>query len=895
MTPETIAHYRISSKLGEGAMGEVYRATDSKLGREVAIKLIPEDFAKDSARMSRFTREAQVLASLNHPNIAAIYGVEDRALIMELVEGPTLAERIKQGPIPMDEALEFTRQIADGLAAAHDKGIVHRDLKPANIKITPGGTIKLLDFGLAKSDGPWASPTAVDDAPTLTVASTGAGMILGTAAYMAPEQARGRNVDRRADIWAFGVILYEMLTGTQTFAGDTIADVLASVVRQDPDLTRVPAKVRPLLRRCLEKDPKRRLRDAGDAMLLLEPASEEAIASAPARRGLLWSVAGIAAVLLLALAWLAFVHFRETSPLVEVVRFQMGLPENTNFTMSGVTTISPDGRKVAFSAYGADGEPRVWVRAFEATTAVALENTNTNQLPFQFFWSPDSRFIAFEGGGRLKKVAVDGGAAQIIAAPPKPAFFQWVLGGSWNRDNVIIIGTDQGIMRVSADGGTPTPVTSLAKGEAPHSAPSFLPDGRHFLYVRGAAPDNRYVAVGDLDAKPDTQSTTPVVKTGAGAVVVRGAAGGFTLLFQNDNTVLAQDFDTKRFVVTGEPVAVAEQVAQASLGPVGVALGVPSFSASNTGTLAYRTVGGNTRQLTWFNRDGQMIGTPGEHAVYGIVKVSPDATKAAVVLNVDLRVRPPNNDVWIVDLITGGSTRLTYDPATDTQPVWSPDGKWVAWVSNRNNEPGLFRKAADGSGAEERLSTFKTMAQPTDWSHNGYLIYSEMGDIWALPVEPDATGKRTPVAVVNSPANELGAYVSPDNRWIAYISNETGQQELFVQPFKLGSGAAAGKWPVSSRGTMGMARWRDNSKELMFINGDGSIVAVDVAPGQSFQISAPHKLFQLPLELLSLSNVRGTLGDATRDNQRLLLIMPLQDSAQREVAVVMNWPQTLRK
>ena len=291
MRPDSIAHYKISSKLGEGAMGEVYRATDSKLGREVAIKLLPEDFARDAARMARFTREAQVLASLNHPNIAAIYGVEDRALIMELVEGQTLAERIKQGPIPLEEALEIARQIADGLEAAHDKGIVHRDLKPANIKITPGGTVKLLDFGLAKADGPWATSASVDDAPTLTVATTGAGMILGTAAYMAPEQARGRNVDKRADIWAFGVILYEMLTGEQMFEGDTVTDVLASVVRQDPDLKRVPAKVRPLLERCLAKDPKRRLRDAGDAMLLLEGGTP-APAAATSSRTLVWALCG---------------------------------------------------------------------------------------------------------------------------------------------------------------------------------------------------------------------------------------------------------------------------------------------------------------------------------------------------------------------------------------------------------------------------------------------------------------------------------------------------------------------------------------------------------------------------------------------------------------------------
>src|SRR5689334_24078742 len=312
MVPESIAHYRISSKLGEGAMGEVYRATDSKLGREVAIKLIPEDFAKDSSRMSRFTREAQVLASLNHPNIAAIYGVEDRALIMELVEGPTLAERIKQGPIPLDEALEFARQIAEGLSAAHDKGIVHRDLKPANIKITPAGTIKLLDFGLAKTDGPWSNPTPVDDAPTLTVASTGQGMILGTAAYMAPEQARGRNVDRRADIWAFGVIVYEMLTGAHMFGGETVTDVLASVVRQDPDLKRVPARVRPMLERCLEKDPKKRLRDVGDAMLLLDAAPSTSTA-APASKTPTWALAGLAAALALGLGALSYVHFRETA------------------------------------------------------------------------------------------------------------------------------------------------------------------------------------------------------------------------------------------------------------------------------------------------------------------------------------------------------------------------------------------------------------------------------------------------------------------------------------------------------------------------------------------------------------------------------------------------------
>jgi eukaryotic-like serine/threonine-protein kinase len=888
--PTTIAHYRISAKLGEGAMGEVYRATDTKLGREVAIKLIPEDFANDAQRMPRFTREAQILASLNHPNIAAIYGVEDRALIMELVEGPTLAERIREvGTIPLGEALEFARQIADGLEAAHEKGVVHRDLKPANIKITPTGTIKLLDFGLAKADGPWTVAASSEELPsTISIARTGAGMILGTPAYMAPEQARGRNVDKRADIWAFGVILYEMLTGQKVFEGETLTDVLAAVTREDPDLARVPAQVRPMLQKCLEKDPKKRLRDIGDAMLLLTRTPMTTVAASSAVPSMV--LAGIAAVLALALGGLSYLHFRERLPTTDVVRFQLGLPDNVRFTQLGVSTISPDGRKVAFAAYGADGNPRVWVHSLDSSTPIPLAEAGINQLTFPFFWSPDSRFIAFEQGGRLMTIAAEGGAPQVIADAKKPVGGQWVLGGSWNRDNVIIIGTSDGVMRVSADGGALTPVTARGKDEFAHTLPAFLPDGRHFLYLRGGGVGSRFVAVGDLNSAPEAQSTVPVLKTDLQALAVPTAPdGSLKLLFQRDATVMAQDFDSQTLTIRGEPTPVVDQV----MNVTGAGLGY--FTASNTGTLVYRSLAGDQRQLTWFNRAGQVLGTPGERAPYGIVKVSPDGTRAAVVLNVDLRAQPPNTDIWIVDLIKGGSIRLTFDPASDTQPVWSPDGKWIAWQSNRNKQLGLFRKAADGSGDEERLSTSEALTNLTDWSHNGYLIFALMGDLWALPAEPDATGKRTPVAVVKSPANEFGAYVSPDNRWIAYITNETGQQELFVQAFALGGGTTAGTWQVSTRGTMGVARWRGDGKELMFVNGDGAIVAVDVAPGPTFQAGAPRRLFQLPLELLALSPNRGTLVDVTRDGQRLLLIMPVQESAQRELGVILNWQESLRK
>jgi serine/threonine-protein kinase len=534
-TPESIAHYRISSKLGEGAMGEVYRATDSKLGREVAIKLIPEDFARDASRMARFTREAQVLASLNHPNIAAIYGVEDRALIMELVEGPTLSERIKQGPVPLEEALEIARQIADALEAAHEKGVVHRDLKPANIKITPAGVVKLLDFGLAKADGPWTTNVSVEDAPTLTVASTGAGMILGTAAYMAPEQARGRNVDKRADMWAFGVILYEMLTGQQTFAGETVTDVLASVVRQDPDLTRVPAKVRPLLERCLAKDPKKRLRDAGDAMLLLDVPTGTT-AAAPATRALMWALGGAAAVLAGALAWVSFTHFRESTPTAETTRFLIPYPAETSPIGSGVFAISPDGRQVAFGAFGSDGVARVWLRPIDQVRARALPGAEINRNSLALFWSPDS-----------------------------------------------------------------------------------------------------------------------------------------------------------------------------------------------------------------------------------------------------------------------------------------------SSQSNRGGFAGLYSKLADGSGSDELLYKFDAGRAPglTDWTHDGrFLVYSYDSDIWALPVSGNIEDRK-PVPVVQANRNQLGAYVSPDQRWVAYLSNESGRQELYVQPFAPGtSGAqrspAAGKWMLSN-GTLGMARWRADGRELLFL------------------------------------------------------------------------------
>jgi Tol biopolymer transport system component len=657
-----------------------------------------------------------------------------------------------------------------------------------------------------------------------------------------------------------------------------MTDVMAAVVREEPDLTRVPAVVRPVLRRCLEKDPKRRLRDAGDAMLLLDIAPT-AVASKTSRTPLL-ALGAVAALLAIALAAVSYTHFREAPPTAELVRFPLPLPESVNFTQWGASAVSPDGRKIVFAAYGYDGEPRLWLRTLDSPTAKPLEDAHINQQTVALFWSPDSRFVAYGNSKNLMKIDVNGGPAQTLAeiAP--------AIGGSWGPDGTILVGSTTGIMKTTANGGTLTPVTKSANPQEAHAHPVILPDGRHFLFMRGAPPGMRSMFVGDLQAAPDAQSTTPVLKTDYGvALAQRKPNDPLMVLFLRDETLLAQQFDMATLAPTGDPVTAVEQVS----GVPNAAMG--HFSASRTGALVYRSVSGSNRQLTWFNRQGDVVGRPGERAPYGTMKVSPDGSRAAVV---QLDPRQPNNsDIWIVDLMTGVSTRFTFDPGSDAQPVWSPDGRSIAWQSFRNNAMGIYRKAADGSGADELLSAEKGINNLTDWTHNGYLIFTLGGDVQALPVEPDAAGKRTPIPVIQSPAQERGAYVSPDSRWIAYMSSETGRDEIYVQPFSVGGTKASGKWMVS-KGTRGMARWRADSKELMFLNGEGEVVAVDVASGAAFQTSQPKTLFQLPLELLSNQNP-GTMADTTRDGQRLLLVMPVQENSQRELAVVLNWEAGLKR
>ena len=887
MHPEMIGHYRIGEKLGEGGMGEVYRATDTKLAREVAVKFLPDQVASDPAQMERFTREAHVLAALNHPNIAAIYGVEDRALIMELVEGQTLSDRIKTGPIPLDEALGMARQIADALEAAHAKGIVHRDLKPANIKLAPDGTVKVLDFGVAKVLQPESASIA--DSPTM--ATTMSGFILGTAGYMAPEQARGKDVDKRADIWAFGVVLYEMLTGAQPFQGETMTDVLAAVVRQDPDLSRVPTQIRPLLQRCLEKDPKRRLRDIGDAMLLVETVAASPADTARQRpSAALWLASGAAVLATLAAAALAFVHFRETTLAPATVRFPLAFGEGLSPIATNMFAISPDGRHLAYAAFGADGVPRIWLRPLDALTARMLPGAEIDRNSRALFWSADSRFLAYWSERKLKRVDIAGGSVQTITDAPNN-----ILGGSWNRDGIIIFGAgDGGIMQVAASGGAPTPVTMPGKNEA-HRLPQFLPDGRHFLYLRATALANtRHILIGSLDAAPGEQRTEPLLQNEYAARYAPGPdPDSGHLLFVRDNTLLAQPFDAGQLRRRGDPAPVAEQVA-IDTGGLGY------FSASDTGTLVYFTLSNPGVQLTWFTRQGQPDGTPAAPGPYGTIKVSPDGTRVALIRSDE---KTKDQDIWQIDLTTGTATRFTFDPASDVQPVWSADGTRIAWISFRGGSSGFYAKRADGSGSDELLYRFdiKIKAQPpnlTDWSRDGrFLIFNHNSDVWALPITEGTADSRTPIPLVQSEGSQLGAYLSPDMRWLAYISNESGRQDVFVQPFAPGAGAAgspavAGKWMVST-GTLGMARWRADSRELLFLGSDGGVMAVDVAPDAVFKASPATLLFHLPRAMLTRSALPGSMIDVTRDHQRFMLSM-LSADVGSGLKVAVNWRSDLR-
>jgi Tol biopolymer transport system component len=869
-------------------MGEVYQACDTRLGRDVAIKLLPQQFAHDPERVSRFQREAQMLTALNHPNIAAIYGLEENAsssyLVMELVPGDTLADRIKAaGAFSTQETIAIAKQIAEALEAAHEKGIVHRDLKPANVKVTPEGKVKVLDFGLAKAFTEESASQDLANSPTISGAATMQGVILGTAAYMSPEQARGKQVDKRSDIWAFGVVLYEMLTGQRLFEGETVSDTLAAVLRHEPDYSRVPTRMQRLLRWCLHKDPKKRLRDITDGMALVDEAPEEKVSQGAAKRMSIWPWA-IAAGACLVAAGLAFVLFRGKAPTPpETYRFTIRLPEGVTFSPSAELALSPDGRRVAFPGIDPNGRTSIWVQDMDGQEAKALPGADPIIDSPPVFWSPDSRYIVFPSDSKIRKADVVNGTAQDICdrtALP--------IGGSWNRDGVIILGSlTSGLWRVSAEGGTQVPLTVLdsSRHESEHELPQFLPDGRHFLYfVKSTDPGNSGIYLGSLGDSPERQSKKRLLPTQFGATYVASDnSGPGHLMFLRDGVLMAQDFDAAKLELHGEPAAVADRV--------GSAYETGHFSSTPT-VLVYREQAPlSDFQLTWFDAQGKMIGKVGDPEGILTPRLSPDGSRVAFER---FSTNLFNSDVWLLDLKRNSSTRFTFGPGASKSPVWSPDGSEIVFSQNRNGAYNLYRKPVDGSRAEQLLLRTSDDKQPFSWSHDGrFLLYSTSRNfgaqqLWVLPMQ----GKPDPISFSHNGFDESGGEFSPDGRWVAYQSNETGQYEIYVRAFSGSADAAetGGKWMVSKDGGL-FPRWKSDGRELAYISLDQTtVMSVSVDTERAFQPGVPRPLVKIPAD-------RGnSFGVApTPDLKRFLMPVAVEVKVPQSFTVMLNWASVLNQ
>jgi Tol biopolymer transport system component len=750
--------YEVTSLIGEGGMGAVYRARDTRLGREVAIKVILDSFAHDPERMARFEREARLLASLNHPHIAHVYGLEvsdtTNALVMELVEGQTLADRIAQGPLPIDEAQAIARQIADALEAAHEQGIIHRDLKPANIKLRSDGTVKVLDFGLAKLIDPGAntpSPAAATMSPTMTSpATTHAGVILGTAAYMSPEQARGRNVDKRADIWAFGVVLFEMLAGARPFAGDDITETLASIVRDSPDLERVPPQWRKLLRKCLEKDPRRRLRDIGDAWELLGDGAgaQASTPTTPVRRRLMpWAIAGAFALMAAAVA--AASYFTPAAPAASVVRFQLSVPQFA--AGDGTPSVSPDGRRIVYQAGN-----QIFVRELDAVTPRVL--TKTDAAVGNPFWSADSRFVIFDAAGKLSRIDAAGGPPRVLCD-----LSGVLLGGFGTRDNrIVFAAAPLGLRQVSADGGVPRAIDVDQRVQLTGGS-HLLPDGR-FVYST-----ERGVYVASLDGTNAPAQVSPSVVGGVAYVRARDG-GDDQLLFAMAGTLLAQAFDTRTLGLVGEPMVLGERVGD--------------FAASETGTIVY-VEAGEGRRLVWMNRQGVQTGTAWAPDEFNELSLSPDGSKVAV-------VRMSGPSTWVYDFARESNVKVSTFPTASVKPVWSPDGGTVVFSANREGRFDLYSGPAAGGGPHQPIVRSALMKYPLSWSKDGkWLLYTSVDpatkeDLWVVPMSGTQAGTPEPFLTTNY--RETDASFSPDGRLVAYVSDESGTPEVYVRRFPPTSG-----------------------------------------------------------------------------------------------------------
>ena len=860
----SLGTYSVVRLLGAGGMGEVYQARDTRLGRDVAIKVLPDGVANDPDRLARFEREAQLLASLNHRNISQLYGIEDsagvRALVLELVEGPTLEERIAQSRtgLPIEEAITVARQVADAVEAAHERGVIHRDLKPANIKCRPDGTVKVLDFGLAKAlDEPASSAIVagnVSGSPTLTFAATRAGVILGTAAYMSPEQARGGSVDKRADIWAFGCVLYEMLAGRSAFAGATVSDTLVSVLSHEPDWTAlpstIPAGITTMLKRCLQKDQNLRLRDIVDARFQIDDA-RVAVSTAQQQSSLTWwGYAGwVAAAVVALVASIAWMTADRTVPIdLPEMRLQIVTPPADDpFSFA----LSPEGRSLVYQAR-VDGRSQLWLRSLDRDEPQALMGTDGGTFPF---WSPDGASVGFFADGLLKRLDLAGGFVRTLTNAPNPR------RGAWASDGTIVFSASVGPMRsVSANGGSATDVTALLQGQTGHRWPQFLPDGRRFLFYAMGEVKVRGVYVGsvtDKTAQRVSEGVSPFALLYPGHVLL---ASQGALWFRR----LARDYAT----FEGDLLPIAPRVlVNRSVN------GLAALTVSTVGSVAFRTSEGSS-QFVWFDRAGRQLAGVGDvdSDQRYLGNISVDGRTAAAQRTVN-----GNTDIWLFDVERGVPRRLTLDPSIDGEPIISPDGSHVVFVSDRKaNVWDMYERFADGRGEETLLLESGENKNPRDWSLDGrYILYASQSpktdyDLWALARE----GDRTPIPIAQTPFVENQGRFAPDGRAVAYESNESGRTEVYLQPFP-GPGP---KIQVSVGGGA-LPRWRRDGRELFYVGMGNRLMAASIVRNAAgLEAITPVALF----------NLQGVSRyEPSSDGQRFLVDTPVATAS--PITIILNW------
>jgi eukaryotic-like serine/threonine-protein kinase len=888
---QRLGPYEILSAVGAGGMGEVYRARDTRLDRIVAIKVLPDHLADKPDLRERFEREAHTVASLNHPHICTLYdiGHQDGTdfLVMEYLEGETLSERLKKGPSPMVQVLQYAIEIADALDKAHRKGITHRDLKPGNIMLTKSGT-KLLDFGLAKlKQEVVPANVQLSQLPTANDPLTAQGTIVGTLQYMAPEQLEGKEADARTDIFAFGAVVYEMATGKKAFEGKSQASLIAKILDNDPPpmsslQPMTPPALDHVVKTCLAKEPEQRWQTASDlcreVKWIAEGGSQAGIPAPTVtqrknRERLAWSVAAVFLIAALALGSLAY--FQRTPQERQPIRFFVSPPEGWNLAQptgpDGAATVplavSPDGHRVAFVAASTDGKSLLWVRSLDTLTAQALAGTDGAARPF---WSPDSRFLGFFAGGKLKKIEVSGGPPITLCDAPQDR------SGTWSRDGVIVFApqTNSALQKVSASGGVPTAATVLGEGESGHRRPYFLPDGRHFLYrAITSRPVEGPIYLASLD------SVERKLLLNADSVNVVYSQGH--LLFLRETTLMAQPFDAQRLVLIGEAFPIAEEILRsASTPPYGV------FSAAENGVLAYQTgtaASAAGSQLVWFDRTGKQIGVLGDPAAYSDLALSPDGKRASVSIPDQAG---KGRDIWLYDVARGLRTRFTFGPANQQTSKWSPDGSRIVFNSNRKAHLDLYQKASNGAGTEEVLLEDNLNKDPVSWSPDGrfilYVVTTGAPDaLFVLPL----SGDRKPVPFLKTQFNVGFGQFSPDGKWVAYVSDESGKNEVYVAPFP----GPGGRWQISTAGGI-RPRWRRDGTEIFYLAPDNKLMAAAVnGKGSSFEVDAVKPLFQT-----RATGIRYSY-DVSADGQRFLINTTPEQTSSAPITIVLNWTAGLKK